>query len=94
MPVDFEQLVVHVGEHDVSPSAIAKAEGLEEAAAFLESAKQIRVNEIFRGCFGREEFGDGWEGLSLGEKKILRSAAAILRKMAARYRGVRKDEAA
>jgi hypothetical protein len=87
----LEGLVVQVGQHEVSPSAIARAEALEEAAVYLESIKQARRHSAFRGCFGFDADEDGWENLSFLEKDALKSAAEVLRKMARKQRGIKEE---
>lgn len=81
---------VHQVSHPPKPNinpAIAEAweegrhAGIREAATRLEGMKQIKEWEGIRGIW-RKVHSDGWSDLSLTELKLLKSAAALIRKMA------------
>src|SRR5687767_14171535 len=57
-----------------------RAAGLREAAAFVADLKDVKAHPMFYQCFGREDKGDGWEGLFLTEKHLLKSVAAAIRR--------------
>lgn len=59
--------------------ATIEAEVRAEIGEFIEGVKQYRLPELLRKCgFGDDE--EGWVNLSLGEKKILQSIAAAIRR--------------
>ena len=56
-----------------------RREALEEAARSLESVKQARDPEVFRGMDGLECDAEGWRNLTHGERPVLKAGTNKIR---------------